>query len=279
MYASKSLADTVRQLVMTREFTGGVLASLVAAFLFAAWQGWIRRVLVALLRWINSLMQEASAESTKPSNNLPVRGRVRPIGVSSEGKRPVWVPYNFGQVVFTAFVGEFTNQALEKHQVFGAERVRAKISLTLHDLPDRSVNSDPAPWLIATFPTISFGVGETHEVILGVLNHSVQQQSGKFKSDGVQGIRDHRDQTNLPDQFFDWGGTMVGRRILATVMLTVDGYSKGPFRFGLDLGDPANREKSPPMCLLLLPLSRSVKLRAKLKGLLRRFASERSPLI
>jgi hypothetical protein len=276
---AKPLADTVRQLVMTREFAVGVIASLVAAFLIAVWQGWIRRVLIVLLRWINSLMLEARAESAKPPNILPVRGRVRQIGVNGQGKRPVWVPYYFGQVVFTAFIGEFTNQALEKHQVGGAERVRAKISLTVHDLPNRSVNSDPAPWLIASSPTISFGVGETHEVILGVLNHSVQQQSGKFESDGVQGIRDHRDKTNLPDQFFDWGGTMVGRRILATVMLTVDGYSKGPFRFGMDPGDSANPEKSPPMCLLLLPLSRSFKLRTKLKGLFRRFASERRPLI
>jgi hypothetical protein len=277
MYAPKSLAETVRQLVMTREFAIGVMASLVAAFLYAAWQGQVRRALVALFRWIISLVQEARAEIVKPPNILPVRGRVRQISISTQGERLVWVPHVFGEGVNTAFIGQFTNQALVKHQVGGAEIVRAKISLTVHDLPNRSVNSDPAPWLIAASPTISFGVGETHELILGVVNHSLQH-SGKFET-GVQGISDYRDKTTIPEQSFDWGGTMVGRRILATVMLTVDGFSKGPFSFGLDPGDPANPEKSPPMCLPLLPPSRSTNLRMKLMGLFRRLASERPPLI
>jgi hypothetical protein len=269
-----ALAATVWPLVMTPAFIASIIASLVAAFLYAAWQGWVRRALVALFRWIFSLMQEARAEPVKhPPNILPVRGRVRQISVSDQGKRLVWVPHVFGEGVNTAFLGEFTNQALEKHQVGGAERVRAKISLTIHDLPNRGVNSDPAPWLIAASPTISFGVGETHELILGVVNHSL-----KFET-GVQGISDYRDKTTIPEQSFDWGGAMVGRRILATVMLTVDGYSKGPFHFGLDPGDPANPEKSPPMCLPLLPPSRSAKLRRKLKGLFMRLASERPPLI
>ena len=58
---AKSLADAFWQLVMIREFAVGVVASLVAAFLIAAWQGWARLILVAMWSWVLSIKAEAEA--------------------------------------------------------------------------------------------------------------------------------------------------------------------------------------------------------------------------
>ena len=95
---AETFAAAVWQHAMAHAVAISLIASLIA--IGGVTMRWGRRVLLALLRWKNSLMQEARAESAKPfANILPVRGRVRPIGVSSQDKRPVLVPYNFGQVV------------------------------------------------------------------------------------------------------------------------------------------------------------------------------------
>lgn len=264
-------SDTASQIIKAHPVAVavvGILSSILTILGFA----WVfgRRLLVALIRWARSVFDEArgpgSVAATKlPPNLIVTTGGIRQVSLDG---RLIWGPFTTGDIFRTAFIGQFTNRAHQKYRVQGAQSVRARVTLSVRDLPNRGVNCDPAPWLSAAHPTMPFGVGETRDLILAFVDYpnlpSLEEEPGPPES-VIYGIRDHRDKAIGPAQSYEYTGALAGR-VLANVMLTVDGYSKGPFCFVLDPGNPANPKKSPPKCLPIAPPSRLATLAAKFRA-------------
>jgi hypothetical protein len=224
----------------------GIVGSLVTTFVIGAWM-YSGRLLKASLEWLRSLRKGVRANPIYAPNIRIVSCKMRRIGLS---KHFVWERADiFDEGGFrTAFVAEFTNQALEKHQVGRARNVRAKVTLTAGGISDRGINSDPAPWLYANHPAMPFDVGETRELILGVVDHldltSPSEQPDKPLV-AICGLRDLRDKTVTRRNSYDWSVGLIGP-VLAKVTLTVDGLLNGPTYIDLNPGDPATRQ--PPSC-------------------------------
>lgn len=225
----------------------GIVAPLVVAFVIGAWP-YSGRLFKALCGWLGSLGKGVLANPVYAPNIRIVSLKMRRIGLSKDF---VWERADiFDEGGFKiAFVAEFTNQALEKRKVGRAREVRAKVTLTAGGISDRGVNSDPAPWLYANHPAMPFDVGETRELVLGVVDHLDLPSSSEQPEKplvAIFGLRDLRDKTVTRRNSYDWSVGLAGP-VLAKVTLTVDGLLKGPAYIDLNPGDPATRQS--PSCL------------------------------
>jgi hypothetical protein len=181
---------------------------------------------------------------SEPPNLIVTYGRVKSVGLDDKLR---WTGMDFPDADFVgAFIAEFSNQPHPDYHVGKASRVRAKVRLEAAG----STTADPAPWLNAALPDVSFESGDTRELILGILGQASNLTTGEIHH-SLHGIRDLRHLTHDRRRGYEPTAELKGR-VLATVTLTVDGMLKGPFRFGLDPGDPG--QHSDPVCRPIMPI-------------------------
>jgi hypothetical protein len=182
------------------------------------------------------------ANKVNPPDIIGSFGRVKTVALDT--KRRWHSAESWEQNFRGGFIAEFLNRPNDRSPVGTAIKVRARV--TLRDGTGAHTTADPAPWLNATSANARFEAGTAQELLLAIFEHEPDETTGEMRG-LVRGIRDQRESD--ADRSYESTAWLYDR-VVAEVFLTVDGVSKGPFRYGLDPGKPPSLQAQ---CRQIIP--------------------------
>ena len=190
-----------------------------------------------------SLSKDVITQQNSP-NIVASYGRVKTVSLDSKHRwHTAWM---FDEHSMGGFIAEILNQPGDTIVIGTAKRVTARVTLT--DSEGAHTTADPAPWLNANVSSVRFEPGTARELLMAVFDHEPDHATGEVEGI-IHAIRDQSE--SGADQRYESTAWLHGR-VVAEIILTIDGVSKGPFKYGLEPGKPPTLQAQ---CRQIIPSS------------------------